>query len=129
VRNRVFLPMPESFDISKGRAARNKREVEASRKAAKRLQREISALQRISLANTKCLPGDRTGNAPDLRMHSRQSMRFDKELSMNAYVVEPNGKYWHEDVKTTLAVITHARMIIASRKKIEHDPEKKFLIT
>jgi hypothetical protein len=90
----------------------------------------LRGLRKVDLRKTHVLIGDRTGNTPSLRKHARQSMRFDKELSTIAYLVQPGGKYWHESVPMTLAIITKARMIMASNKNIKHEGEdRRFLIT
>jgi hypothetical protein len=97
--------------------ASSERELEVSRLYGVQQRREISRLRKDYLLDSPCLPGDRTDNTPTLRRESRQSLRFDRELSMTPYLVEPNGKYWYQDIPMTLAVIGKARMIMASNKK------------
>jgi len=113
--------MPERIDIEAARESARLREIEKLRESRKNEKaRKTRKHVKLDLRETQILKGDRTQNTPDLRKNAKQKMRIDKELPMNAYLVQESGKYWHEDVQMTLAVITHARMIIASRKKREH---------
>jgi hypothetical protein len=122
--------MARSFDISAHKARERERELSLSRNRRLRYIDDLADFRKVSLSNTHCLIGDRTDNTPPLRHHSRQSMRFDKELSTIAYLVQPGAKYWHESVPMTLAIITKARMIMASNKNIKHEGEDtRFLIT
>lgn len=113
--------MPERVNINDAQTRAKTREMEKLREIRKIEKRAKSKKhKKVDLSQAQILKGDRTDNTPDLRKNSRQKMRIDKELSMNAYLVQESGKYWHEDVQMTLAVITHARMIIASRKERKH---------
>jgi hypothetical protein len=113
--------MPESIDLFATRENARFREIEKLREIRKRERIANSRkFEKVDLRDTQTLTGDRSGNTPDLRKNSRQKMRIDKELPIHAYSVMPSGKYWFEDVAMTLAVITHARMIIASRKERLH---------
>jgi len=121
--------MPQRFDrnaptaktVAQVRLEKIEKEVSAKRKLDAKERREIARMRKIKVEKMNSLAGDRTHNGKDLRKDSRQKMRFDKDMSMNAYSVEETGKYWHEDAQMTLAVISHARMIIASRKERKHD--------
>lgn len=86
---------------------------------------ELANTKEISLKDTPTKAGDRTDNTPPLRMHSRRSMRFDKELSTRTYLVEERGKYWFRDAKHTMAVITKARMIMASNTPVKHPVDEE----
>lgn len=118
-----MLPMANRIDIKKAISlnqaihARSERELEISKLSAVQRRREISELRGDYLLDSPCKPGDRTDNTPTLRRQSRQSLRFDRELSMTPYLVQENGKYWYQDIPMTLAVIGKARMIMASNKK------------
>lgn len=118
-----MLPMANRIDITRAISreqsirASSERELEISKLSAVQRRREISKLRGDHLFDSPCKPGDRTDNTPTLRRQSRQSARFDRELSMIPYLVQENGKYWYQDTKMTLAVIGKARMIMASNKK------------
>jgi hypothetical protein len=100
-----------------------RRDSEISRNRAKRYRDFLSRRRRDYLLNTQSLPGDRTDNTPDLRRNSRQSMRFDRDMPTTTYLVQESGKYWYRDVNMTLAVITHARMMMTSNRKYLHHAE------
>lgn len=114
-----FHPSASAKTPAQLRKDRIEREIENKRAFEKIEKRKIAQMKKSRLENT---PINRTQvNKPDLRKNARQSMRFDKEISTHAYSVEENGRYWCEDVQMTLAVIAHARMIVASRQKRIHN--------
>lgn len=110
-----------SISLEEKRLREINREIEKKREFDKIEKREIAKSKKSRLSNTPINRKPVDGEAKYLRRNTRQSMRFDKELSMNPYVVSESGRYWYENVEMTLAVITHARMIMASNTKRIHD--------
>jgi len=121
--------MPQRFNenaatvktVAQARAEKIEKEISAKRKDDRENLRKIKRMRKVEIEKMNVLVGDRTGNTQPKKKHARQKMRIDKDLSMHTHSVNENGRYWFEDPKMTLAVITHARMIIASRQKRTHD--------
>jgi len=121
--------MPQRFNenaatvktVAQARAEKIEKEISAKRKDDRENLRKIKRMRKVEIEKMNVLVGDRTGNTPSKKKHARQKMRIDKDLSMHTHSVEESGKYFYENVAMTLAVITHARMIIASRQKRTHD--------
>jgi hypothetical protein len=112
---------PTAKTVAQVRAEKIEKEISAKRKRDRENLREIKRMKQVKIEKMNVLVGDRTQNTKSKKKHARQKMRIDKELSMHAHSVNENGKYWYESVEMTLAVITHARMIIASRQERTHD--------
>jgi hypothetical protein len=112
------MPSPHDFDFDNAPdlSDRCKRELEISKNAGLQQRLEIAKKRSNRFFNTPVLPGDRSGNLAAKNTKKKYPHR-NMELAQLPWLVQPGGKYWYKDVPMTLAVITHARMIMASNKK------------
>lgn len=121
--------MPQWFDenaptaktVEQLRLEKIEKEIAAKRKSDREYRKAWKSLRKVKIENLPVRVGNQVDEKKDLRKDARQKMRFDKDVSTHAYAVNENSPYWYENVEMTLAVITHAKMIIASRQKRSHD--------
>lgn len=87
-------------------------------KARKRL--DESSLRSVAI-NGAVLPGDRTNNTPALRKNARIKQQLGRVANDNTYTYVTSR--FHPDTKTALAVLTHYKLILASRRVVKHHAE------